>query len=138
MTATLTFDRPIAPTAVRPAASRFAAPAGLAYVGAWVFGLTAFGAGPAANASDTEIARYFGSHELVSVGQSLLIPVSPHGPLPIVLASGERGDRTKRQTGGRDSHCDGLGGEAAEARASKTRHDRAKLSDFGNIDVERT
>ena len=36
--------------------------AGLTYVGAWVVGLTFFGVGPAADASDTEIARYFADH----------------------------------------------------------------------------
>ena len=55
--------------------------AGLTYVGAWVVGLTAFGVGPASNASDTEIARYFAEHRALSTVQSLLI----HGLAAIAL-----------------------------------------------------
>ncbi len=70
--------------------------AGLTYVGAWVVGLTAFGVGPASNASDTEIARYFADHRAVSTVQSLLI----HGVAAVallgVLAAVQRVGRSTR------------------------------------------
>lgn len=55
--------------------------AGLTYVGAWVLGLVAFGFGPAADASDADIARYFADHRTVSAIQSLLI----HGVAAVAL-----------------------------------------------------
>ena len=55
--------------------------AGFTYVGAWVVGLTAFGVGPASNASDAEIARYFADHRAMSAIQSLLI----HGVAALAL-----------------------------------------------------
>ncbi len=57
--------------------------AGLAYVGAWVVGLTAFGTGPATSASDREIAHYFATHSAISAAQSLLI----HGVAAAALAT---------------------------------------------------
>ncbi len=70
--------------------------AGLTYVGAWVVGLTAFGVGPASNASDTEIARYFADHQVMSTIQSLLI----HGVAALallgVLVAVERVGRSTR------------------------------------------
>jgi hypothetical protein len=55
--------------------------AGFTYVGAWVVGLTAFGAGPAADASNSELARYFADHRAGSATQSLLI----HGVAAVAL-----------------------------------------------------
>ena len=70
--------------------------AGLTYVGAWVVGLTFFGVGPAADASDTEIARYFADHSAMSAMQSLLI----HGVAALallgVLVAVQRAGRSSR------------------------------------------
>jgi hypothetical protein len=55
--------------------------AGLTYVGAWVLGLVAFGFGPAADASDADIARYLADHRTMSTIQSLLI----HGVAAVAL-----------------------------------------------------
>jgi hypothetical protein len=55
--------------------------AGFTYVGAWVVGLTAFGVGPAADATDPEIARYFADHRVLSAIQSLLV----HGVAAVAL-----------------------------------------------------
>ena len=78
MTATLTLHG----TATTERSSRnWPKIAGLTYVGAWVVGLTAFGVGPASNASDTEIARYFADHRALSTIQSLLI----HGVAAVAL-----------------------------------------------------
>jgi hypothetical protein len=62
-------------------APRWPKVAGITYVGAWVVGLTAFGAGPAANASNAEVARYFADNRVVSAAQSLLI----HGVAAVAL-----------------------------------------------------
>src|SRR5205814_964787 len=53
----------------------------LAYVGAWIVGLTAFGLGPASDATDGEIARYFADHRVMSTIQSSLI----HGVAGLAL-----------------------------------------------------
>lgn len=68
--------------------------AGVAYVGAWVVGLAAFGAGPAAEATDAEIARYFADHRIASTVQSLLIHGIAAIALLIVLVALRRRDRS--------------------------------------------
>ncbi len=55
--------------------------AGLAYVGAWVVGLAAFGAGPATDASDAELARSFAAHQTASALRSTFI----HGVAAVAL-----------------------------------------------------
>ena len=52
-----------------------------AYVGAWIVGLTAFGTGPGANATATEVAAWYADHRLTSVLQS----ISVHGVAALAL-----------------------------------------------------
>src|SRR4051794_24427880 len=87
MTATVALQSTTTPTTVTAAAPTaahrrdWAKIAGLGYVGAWVVGLTAFGVGPASDASDTDVARYFADHRVMSATQSLLI----HGVAAVAL-----------------------------------------------------
>ena len=55
--------------------------AGLAYIGIWVTGLTAFGTGPGPNASGAEVARYFADHRLTTAAQGMLV----HGLAALAL-----------------------------------------------------
>ena len=70
--------------------------AGLAYVGAWVVGLTAFGAGPSATASDSEIARFFAGHRAISTVQSLFIHGIAAIALLVVITTVERQGTSNR------------------------------------------
>ncbi|MGZ4724500.1 MAG: hypothetical protein ACXV8L_09845 [Ilumatobacteraceae bacterium] len=93
MTATLTLtDVPIGDRTIR----RSAKVAGFTYVGAWVVGLTAFGVGPAADATDGEIARYFAGHRAVSAVQSLLIHGVAAAALLAVLIAAQHAGRSTR------------------------------------------
>jgi hypothetical protein len=69
-------------SAVRSSAS-WPTVAGLTYVGAWLVGLTAFGTGPAAGATDATVTRYVADHRLETAMQSLLI----HGVAALALAA---------------------------------------------------
>jgi hypothetical protein len=71
----------------RPSAAKVA---GFTYVGAWVVGLTAFGVGPAADATDAEIATYFADHRLMTTIQSLLVHGVAAGALLVVLLAVRR------------------------------------------------
>jgi hypothetical protein len=93
MTATITTTIPPAPTR-RPA--RRPRAAGIAYVGAWVVGLTAFGVGPASDASDAEVARYFADHRTLTALQSLLIHGVAAMALLVVLGAVKRAGATTR------------------------------------------
>src|SRR5947209_6463544 len=93
MTQTITL--PPQTTTHRPTPS-LAKVAGIAYVGAWVVGLTAFGAGPAANASDSTIARYFADHRAASSAQSLLIHGVAAVALLVLLTAMRRAGRATR------------------------------------------
>ena len=72
MTMNFSLDRP-----------RSASRAGGAYVAAWVVGLAAFGAGPAAGASTDEIAAWFADHRVTSALQAVLV----HGVAAVALAA---------------------------------------------------
>lgn len=66
------------------------------YVGAWVVGLTAFGAGPGADATTAEVTAWYADHRLASALQSL----SVHGVAAIallgVLVAAHRSVRSNR------------------------------------------
>lgn len=70
--------------------------AGFAYVGAWVVGLAAFGAGPAADATDAELTRYFADHRVMSAIQSLLVHGVAAVALLVVVAAVHRDGRSSR------------------------------------------
>jgi hypothetical protein len=74
----------------RPRAARLA---GFTYVAAWVVGLTALGVGPAADASNAEITRYFADHRALSTIQSLLIHGVAALALLVVLVAVKRAGR---------------------------------------------
>jgi hypothetical protein len=97
MTATITLQ---GTTSTKRSSHNWPKIAGLTYVAAWVVGLTAFGVGPASNASDTEIARYFAEHRAMSTIQSLLI----HGVAALalfgVLTAVQRTGRSTRMARG--------------------------------------
>ncbi|HYD10876.1 MAG TPA: hypothetical protein VEA78_12315 [Acidimicrobiales bacterium] len=61
--------------------ARWPAVAGFAYVAAWLVGLTAFGAGPGADATGAEVAEYFAARRLSTAAQSVLI----HGVAAVAL-----------------------------------------------------
>ena len=69
-----------AATAARHA-SAWARWAGIAYIAAWLVGLTAFGTGPGSDASESEVARFFSEHRTATAVQSLLV----HGIAAIAL-----------------------------------------------------
>ena len=56
-----------------PATGAVSKVAGFTYVGAWVVGLAAFGAGAGASATGTEVAQYFTDHRVATALQSLLV-----------------------------------------------------------------
>jgi hypothetical protein len=92
MTATIALEQNSTETQAR----NWGKVAGFTYVGAWVVGLTVFGVGPASDATDSEIARYFADHRAMSTVQSLLI----HGVAALallgVLAAVKRSGRSIR------------------------------------------
>jgi hypothetical protein len=81
--------------------------AGLAYVGAWIVGLTAFGTGPGADATNADIARYFADHPVSTAAQSLLIHGAAAVALYVVLTAVAR---TRAST--RTAHIAGVLGVA--------------------------
>ena len=76
-----TITAPISSPTIASSGRRWPKVAGVAYVGAWIVGLTAFGAGPASDASNADVARYFADHRALSAAQSLLI----HGVAAVAL-----------------------------------------------------
>lgn len=80
---TSTTTGPTAPTAGHSSARRWPGFAGATYVVAWVVGLTAFGFGPSADASDAEVVRYVTDHRAVSAMQSVLV----HGVAALALCA---------------------------------------------------
>jgi hypothetical protein len=62
-------------------ADRWAKVAGLGYAGAWILGLTAFGAGPSMTAAGSQVDAYFAGHRIVSATQGFLI----HGIAAVAL-----------------------------------------------------
>jgi len=55
--------------------------AGFGYLASWVIGLSAFGVGPGADATDLEVSQYFADHRVATSLQSLLI----HGVAAVAL-----------------------------------------------------
>ena len=103
MTATISPAIPTFVTTSRP--TRRPKIAGIAYVGAWVVGLTAFGVGPASGATDAEVARYFADHRVLTATQSLLIHGVAALALLVVLVAVRRAGATTRV-----AHAAGLAG----------------------------
>jgi hypothetical protein len=85
MTATITTAGSTTASPTRRVDRRHLVPtlAGVGYVGAWVVGLSAFGLGPAADATDAEVARYFDDHTVTSALQSTFI----HGLAAVALVA---------------------------------------------------
>lgn len=81
--------------------------AGYLYAGAWVLGLTLFGAGPAADATSAEVAQYFADHRLATGMQGVLIHGIAAAALGFVLAAVARAGAV-----GWSSHVAGLAGVA--------------------------
>jgi hypothetical protein len=66
------------------------------YVGAWIAGLTAFGAGPASDATDAEVSQYFAHHRLATTTQALLIHAVAAVALYVVLVALRRAGASNR------------------------------------------
>jgi len=86
----------VSPTSLTSRHPATAKAAGFAYVGAWVLGLTAFAAGPATNAADNEVARFYSTHRAASATQSLLVHgVAAVALLALLVAMRARGRSTR-------------------------------------------
>ena len=92
-TATLTTSQTATTTTGAP---RWAKVAGLSYAGAWILGLTAFGAGPKMTATASQVDAYFAGHRVLSATQGFFIHgIAAVALLAVLVAVGRRGLLTR-------------------------------------------
>jgi hypothetical protein len=93
------------PARRRSIADRTGRLAGATYLGAWLLGLSAFGPGLAAGATDLEVAAHYADHRITTAVQSTLVHGVAAAALLMVLTT-----VTRRGAGTKVSHIAGVVG----------------------------